>query len=269
MTHPFEKPSGVAYSLRFCFSQRVGRSSLCCGLQENDEGGESPKSMVISPGRDSRSTNCSRPVAWMIDELLSDRIGVHAVMFLEHLCARVDVEIVIASLPESAQKIFLFRKTPSELQVGLRPVYPEFSSGYPAMGKGRATLPLALCARPRNPRHPSSSLFFTRLRTLFRNGAIATLLKSITSGVFPIAMGGGGRHGFFQKPLWESHKSSALVAQISKWSKVVENPGCWAKGGKKTVPRVANGSSNVSLLSSPSYAGIVRVVTLWNDGPKH
>ena len=44
-----------------------------------------------------------RPVAGMGDEVLSDRIGVHVVKFFEHLCPGVDVEIVIAALPETAQ----------------------------------------------------------------------------------------------------------------------------------------------------------------------
>lgn len=51
----------------------------------------------------------------MLDELFSDRIGVHVVKFLEHLCVGVDVEIVIAPLPETPQQVFVLRKMQAEL----------------------------------------------------------------------------------------------------------------------------------------------------------
>ena len=51
----------------------------------------------------------------MIDKSLSDWVGVHVVEFLDHFCAGVDVEIVIAALPETRQETFLVRKTQAEL----------------------------------------------------------------------------------------------------------------------------------------------------------
>ena len=63
-----------------------------------------------------------RPVAWVINKLISDRIGVYVVKFFEHFCAGIDVEIVIAALQETAQQIFLVRKTQAEL--ALQSVFP-------------------------------------------------------------------------------------------------------------------------------------------------
>ena len=63
-----------------------------------------------------------RPVAWMCNELLPDRIRVHVVKFLENFYPGIHIEIVIAPLPESPQQILLFGKT--EPQLAFRSAFP-------------------------------------------------------------------------------------------------------------------------------------------------
>ena len=66
------------------------------------------------------------PVARVADQRFSNGVGMHIVKFFEQFRAGIDVEIVVAALPETAQEILPLRKM--ELQLVFRVAFPSSHS---------------------------------------------------------------------------------------------------------------------------------------------
>src|SRR6266849_6135580 len=75
--------------------QRVGPSSPLPAFTL-DQSSEGPLLSHIT-------TNCSWPVAWMLYQPLLHWVRVHIVQFLPKLLSGIDIEIIIAPLPESPE----------------------------------------------------------------------------------------------------------------------------------------------------------------------
>ena len=68
-----------------------------------------------------KAPTAPRPITGMLHEFLFYGILVHVVQLLDHFRSRIDVEIVVAALPEAPQRSFLGPEVQRQLSLGLSP----------------------------------------------------------------------------------------------------------------------------------------------------